>query len=237
MSELIISVRNLEEALLVANAGAKWIDVKEPTRGSLGAATFVVRDEIAAGLAAWPQLCLSAADGELTDWQASTQLATLANAYQFAKVGLSRCADVSNWQSRWHNWRTQLAEQTQPVLVYYADGDRHGQPTITELQQLIDCEQIQWLLIDTFDKSGPSLCELLNHSELSHLVQQFRQFLPNIVLAGKVRCDQFQQLTQYHPQAIAVRSAVCSASNEPSARTGQLNRLQLQECLQHFDVI
>ncbi len=57
--------------------------------------------------------------------------------------------------------------------MYYADGDRYGQPTVIELLQLIDREQIQWLLIDTFDKYGPSLCDLLNHSKMSHLVQQF----------------------------------------------------------------
>ena len=41
MSGLLVSVRNVEEALAALEGGASLIDVKEPSRGPLGRAALV----------------------------------------------------------------------------------------------------------------------------------------------------------------------------------------------------
>src|SRR5205085_11196960 len=48
--KLLVSVRSAAEATLALRGGADWIDVKDPTRGSLGAATMATICDVAAVL-------------------------------------------------------------------------------------------------------------------------------------------------------------------------------------------
>ena len=48
--KLLVSVRNVEEALLAADGGADFIDLKEPGRGALGGLPIATIREIAGAL-------------------------------------------------------------------------------------------------------------------------------------------------------------------------------------------
>src|SRR3954454_23697054 len=92
---LLVSVRSAAEALAALAGGADVIDVKEPNRGSLGAAdddTIAAVVEAVAGRA-----FVSAAFGELVELSASSngdRRRALVAGVSLFKVGLAQCATI-----------------------------------------------------------------------------------------------------------------------------------------------
>ena len=66
MAQLLVSIRDTAEAELINNCKVAIVDVKEPSRGSLGAATPNMLEAISR-IIPQPQT-LSFAAGELSDW-------------------------------------------------------------------------------------------------------------------------------------------------------------------------
>lgn len=64
--QLLVSVRNAEEAVQAADSGADIIDVKEPEFGSLGFAGGATIREVVDAVAG--RIPVSAALGECLDW-------------------------------------------------------------------------------------------------------------------------------------------------------------------------
>src|SRR6187402_1196662 len=121
MTGLLISVRSADEAAIALAGGADVIDVKEPSRGALGAATPFVWDEVRQVVAG--RRPVSVALGELLDDDIE-ELASAAFGCEFAKIGLAGCQGSAGWMSRWVQTIGQLPPGVQPVPVAYADW--HG---------------------------------------------------------------------------------------------------------------
>ena len=119
MPRLLVSVRNATEANHAVQGGADLVDIKEPTRGSLGQADALIIREIAGSVGA--QRPLSAALGELIESNFEPPAADL----RFVKWGLSGCANVPNWPELLVE-RAIAAKRSNPacraVAVIYADG-------------------------------------------------------------------------------------------------------------------
>ena len=129
-SQLLVSVRSAAEALAALEGGAALIDVKEPSRGSLGRADAdVIRDVAAVVRKRRP---VSAALGEWADDTGDIPDAELA----YVKWGLAGCA-------RRPNWRQQLTERLtkqqrpQMVLVAYADWQCAQAPSVEEALRVL----------------------------------------------------------------------------------------------------
>ena len=110
MTQLLVSVRNADEAVAAVRGGAHIIDVKEPHQGSLGCATPEVIVAIAEAIREVndTQLPLSLALGELPEWQFSDRdvlrEAIQTAAPQFLKLGLADVATGhgnSSWIIEW----------------------------------------------------------------------------------------------------------------------------------------
>src|SRR5262245_56402457 len=117
---LLVSVRTASEAKLARIWGASLIDVKEPSRGSLGRAQDVVIQAVLSEIAG--ALPVSAALGELRD---SAPLPWEWQSLAFVKWGLSGCAGI--------DWRSMLCKSAERlgsrvVIVAYADADNAQSP-------------------------------------------------------------------------------------------------------------
>jgi uncharacterized protein (UPF0264 family) len=229
MTHLMVSVRNLEEALLVRDCGVRWIDVKEPLHGSLGAADPEVWEQIAGAVSFDEAITLSAACGELIEWVAEEDLAqeslTKLEHYSFAKLGLSHCAG-RRWPTLWHAWAEQLPAATKPVLVAYADASRANSPSLSELLDFATQTPLGAVLLDTFTKDNGGLLDFLNFDELKSFAQRVQQLELPLVLAGNLRLEWLEQLLSLQPTLLAVRGAVCGDSvvskNNKTHRAGDL---------------
>jgi (5-formylfuran-3-yl)methyl phosphate synthase len=106
--QLLVSVRNAQEAVIAADSGADIVDVKEPDRGSLGfAGAATVRDVVDAVADRMP---VSAALGECLDWSMENRdmnalrFDGMEQSLSFVKMGLARLhstAAGNEWVSRW----------------------------------------------------------------------------------------------------------------------------------------
>ncbi len=227
MPQLLVSVRNADEARVALEAGVRIIDVKEPERGPLGAAhPDVVRDVVAAVGARVP---VSVACGELlaaprepgpmpTDHADTGAL----HGVNFVKWGLAGCGTCADWVGA---WRRQLqgrglephsaVHRPTVVAVAYADWRPANAPSpqaVLEGAVRVGCGA---LLIDTFEKStslqrARGLVDWLPTIELARLLADARKSGLLVALAGSLRSEEIPQLVrEFQPDVIAVRGAAC----------------------------
>jgi uncharacterized protein (UPF0264 family) len=200
---LLVSVRSVEEALLVAAAGVDLIDLKEPRSGALGALPPATLRAIVAALREGGFVQpVSATVGDLPMDDVAPLLAQVAAVaacgVDWVKVGIDPrqpgAAAVLD----------ALAACPQPVVpVLLADGGL-PEPLVASA-----CARFPLLMADTFDKRGGSLFERVDESALSRLVAQARAHGRQVGLAGSLRIDQFDRLQRLGPDFAGFRGAVC----------------------------
>lgn len=221
-TKLLVSVANAAEALVAVENGAQLIDVKDPTRGSLGAASPAVCQAVLAAVG--ERVPVSAALGELQDLNVNS-LATQTTGMRFAKVGLAGFANDANWEQRWVEWRRALPEKVNPVAVMYADWQTAAAIAPAHVMSKIVMQQrCRVVLIDTCDKSLGSLLQIWKGEELQRICQLIRDAGATLVLAGSLRLTNLPQVLPLHPDYVAVRGAVCRGS-----RAGQLTGALVRE--------
>jgi uncharacterized protein (UPF0264 family) len=219
MTKLLISVRSAEEAQIALEEGADLIDVKEPSRGSLGAADIATIAEIVERVAG--RVPLSAALGELLD--AARLPGALAGQLRYAKFGLAGCAMQPGWVRRWEQAIDALERRTMPAAVAYVDWKTALAPdpwdVLTHAIRL-GCGAI---LLDTCDKSLGSLRDHVVLSELGRLIDAAQQGGLKCALAGSLGWDEINGLLPLAPDYVAVRGCVCVGD-----RTSRLDRQRVR---------
>ncbi|MGA0040984.1 MAG: (5-formylfuran-3-yl)methyl phosphate synthase [Pirellulales bacterium] len=216
---LLVSVRSAAEAEDAVLGGADIVDVKEPSAGSLGAASAEVCCQIAqavTGRVPWTMACGELADGaaRIAEHLAATweQLVAAADPPAFplaVKVGLAACAGRP-WVAELKELARALPTGVRQVAVIYADSAACGAPTAAEILRATADLRPLAVLVDTFDKQAAGL---LGHCHVSQL-QAWRDAAAAadaaFVLAGKLQFADFHRLSPVRADIIAVRSAVCS---------------------------
>ena len=227
MTGLLVSVRDAAEAEAALRGGAALIDVKEPLHGSLGAASPEVWQQVRNVVP--PNVPCSAALGELTDItdeQVDHWRSTLAG-YQYAKLGLAGCGEMSNWQRRWQAILHELPPETRPVAVVYADWQSACAPSPDKTLSAAIENSCSALLIDTFDKSCGSISTYFSLQELKHFLSAARFANLTTVLAGSLTPALIRELLPLEPDFLAVRGAVCRGG-----RTGTVDESLVADLVQ-----
>jgi uncharacterized protein (UPF0264 family) len=209
MTQLLVSVRSAAEARIALEAGASLIDVKEPTRGSLGRAEDAVIRGVVAEVAG--RRPVSAALGEWAEGGREIPPAKLA----FVKWGLAGCARRP-WQ---HDLGRLLDRQSSPqvVLAAYADWECAQAPSVDEVFEVARRYPGSVLLVDTHCKEAnnvvrkqrPTLLDWLPLAWIEDLCGRCRDAHVKIALAGSLGLDEINSLRNARPDWFAVRGAVC----------------------------
>lgn len=224
MTRLLISVRDADEAATALAGGVDLLDIKEPDRGALGAASP----------AAWRSV-LSIAEGRVPTSAALGELLelpqhddTLLARFQYAKIGLAGCAAHGDWLQRWRQALQRLPHTVAPVAVVYGDWTVcHAPPP----QQIVDqsaglgCRAV---LFDTHTKSGGNLFSYLPVNQLKRLVATIRAAGQQVVLGGSLQRQAITIACGLSPDYIAVRGAACRGNRNGSVdldRVRSLNEL------------
>lgn len=187
-ARLLISVRDLEEALDAVIGGGDIIDFKEPTRGPLGSVSPDVWGAAAERFASPRQrssIRLSAALGEAAD--AATVAADVPSEFRFAKVGPSGCRCRGDLLEAWTAVRQGLSETTELVGVAYADSRRADCLPPEQILEASFGFGLSRLLIDTYQKSGRSSVHSLGWHRLRRLGLLANRYGIRLVLAGSLR--------------------------------------------------
>ena len=214
MTGLLVSVRSREEARAALAGGADLIDIKEPSRGSLGAAELNTWREIQETVGS--KVPISAALGELLDFAEET--VRHLHGMQYAKLGLAGCREACEWRQRWAAARALISCYAIPVAVAYADWQVAKSPTPDDVLQTAVDVGYDLLLLDTYQKSQGTLLDVMSVNELERFVKLARSHTIRVVLGGSLSSESILAVLHLAPDFIAVRGAVCRGT-----RTGNVD--------------
>lgn len=211
---LLVSVRDAAEVGPALEGGAAIIDVKDPARGSLGAARPTTVGEVAravAGRAPW-----TIAAGEIADYrpEAANQffaevVAAAGGPPAAVKFGLAGMAGRA-WREAWTAVLATVPAGSDRVAVAYADWRRVAAPdpcAVVAAGAALGCGV---LLIDTADKGAAGLFDSCSAAELTAWIGAARRAGMRVALAGKLTIDQIPAVGRFGTDVVALRSAVCS---------------------------
>jgi uncharacterized protein (UPF0264 family) len=218
---LLVSVRSQDEARAAVAGGAAIIDVKEPSRGSLGMAPSStwrrVREVVQ------PSTMVSVALGELADW-VTTEPVVIPdqdwNGIDFRKVGLADAGPA--WRDRWCQLRSRMPghSSTRPedrprwVAVAYLDWEAARAPDPTSI---IDASATlgacPGILFDTWDKSR----RVAFGAEVRRWIGLAKESGLFVAMAGSLDEAAIRQLRPIGPDIFAVRGAACRGGDRNAA--------------------
>lgn len=222
---LLVSVRNLDEAEMVAKANVDVIDFKEPSSGALAPVAPEIWDLAASRFA---NLSLSAALGES---DTAVDLACqVPAAFRFAKVGPSRTFTSEHLGKIWN--QLPLPPRVELVPVAYADNGAAECPDAMEILQLTKRQGRSRMLVDTFVKDGRGLLNHLSTTEIANLLREARSAGIWIALAGSLTLGEVKSLRDQKliPNCWGVRGDVCIRPAETRStirRTGAIDRTRV----------
>ncbi len=200
--------------------GAGILDIKEPSRGALGMASLADLSLICATAQAVSPTAISAALGEVLDWQLAP-VPVLPPHLQYAKLGLAGLVQERYWSAMWRQLRAEFdvlrGKPLDWVAVAYADADRAGSPPVREVLEAAIEGDCRALLIDTYVKTGGRLAELIPASELRAIVKHAHAHQLAVAFAGRVCASDLPLLLPCEPDVIAVRGAACEAGVRESS--------------------
>ncbi len=217
---LLVSVRNASEALAAVRGGADLVDVKDPSAGSLGAAPIKDFHEIHTAVSG--ERPVTAALGDANDETAIEKIAkTFAGAgATFVKVGFAGVHDARRVRTLTEavtRGARGAGNGTAVVVVAYADERRVGTLSPPALAEVASVAGVEGLLIDTADKSGPGLRDLVGSHTLTAWVAEAHNAGLFAALAGKLTADDLGWVRDAGADIAGVRGAACE-----NGRVGQV---------------
>jgi uncharacterized protein (UPF0264 family) len=221
MTRLLVSVRSADEALAALAGGADLIDVKEPSRGALGAADPQTWRAVCAAVDG--RAPVSAALGELLG--SSLDLSSSVG-LSYVKAGLAGAVHDPRWRDRLQGVQQSLPASTQLVAVAYADAERAETPSPWQVLDAALALQLSVLLIDTFDKAQGDVWSALSDDELRELIRAANQAKLRVALAGSLTLMTLPRALALSPDWIAVRGAACEDGRSGEVSTARVRALR-----------
>lgn len=218
MIRMLVSVRSVEEALLVAEGGADFIDLKEPALGALGGLPeATIREIVAALRERGSTLPISATIGDVPMHELDEILARVAAVggcgVDIVKVGIERTPSAGAVLRA-------LAGCSRPLVpVFIADRGLDERAVSLALSL-----GFAGVMVDTADKRAGSLFEALPIEAVARFVAMAREAGAMVGVAGALRREQAALIAQLQPDFAGFRSAVCAGE-----RSGALDVSRLRE--------
>jgi uncharacterized protein (UPF0264 family) len=202
MTGLLASVTNPKEAAIALEAGADIIDLKDPSRGALGALSVTRIERIVAAID--HRCSVSATVGDLPakpDLIGQAVRATAATGVAYVKVGLFGSAYFDDCLD---TLAQQASAGVRLIAVLFADLA----PDFKTLAMLADAG-FTGAMLDTADKSRGGLRRHMTVERLDEFVRQARQSELMTGLAGSLRCEDINPLLATKPDYLGFRTALC----------------------------
>jgi uncharacterized protein (UPF0264 family) len=217
---LLVSVRDRDEAVVAAAAGAAIIDVKEPDRGPLGRADPAVTAAILSAVAGRAPVTLAGGElaagveailGHVAD--VLERLPAEAAPPVAVKAGPAGIAPRS-WRDSFARLRAGLPAGIEPVAVAYADSQAAAAPPPEViLEQAVEAG-ITTMLIDTFDKRGPGLFAVATAERLRSWIAGAAAGGVSIALAGRLSAADVGAGFDLGAAVCGVRTAACQGGRQ-----------------------
>lgn len=221
-TRILVSVRNVDEALLAAGGGADFIDLKEPRAGALGGLPITTITQVVNALRqAGSRLPISATIG---DWpmQPNQPFAPLlAQVRAVAECGVSYVKVGIERDLRAGELLRQLAACGHPVVPVFIADRGLAMAQVRQACQL----GFPGLMVDTADKQAGSLFDVLEMPALRDFLQCVREAGALAGLAGALRMQHLPAVLELGPDFAGFRSAVCTTDRGSALDPQRLRKL------------
>jgi uncharacterized protein (UPF0264 family) len=231
---LLVSVRNAEEAAQALAGGADVIDAKDPAKGAMGPVPAQVFREIRRLVGdARP---VTAAIGDASDAIATERAAreSAAAGARFVKVGFAGIASTTTIAdivaAAVFGSRTASVEKTGVVAVAYADAARVASAAFDDLLATSSLSGAEGVLVDTADKRGPGLRQLVTPETLARWVAAAHDAGLFIAVAGNLTADDLGFVRDSGADIAGVRGAACEGGRNG---TVSVEKVRLLAAAQH----
>jgi uncharacterized protein (UPF0264 family) len=226
---LLVSVRNAEEAASALAGGADVIDAKDPAAGALGAVTMEVFREIRTlvGDARPVTAALGdASDANATERAARTSAAAGARFVKVGFAGIDNTATIADiLAAAVFGSRTASSEKTGVVAVAYADAASVASVAFDDLLTVGSQSGAEGMLVDTANKRGPGLRQLITPETLSRWVAGAHDAGMFIAVAGKLTADDLSFVRDSGADIAGVRGAACEGGRTGRVSAEKVRRL------------
>ena len=230
--KLLVSIRDRQEAGDALAGGADIIDAKDPASGALGAVSVETLRHIRAAAPAAHQL--SAALGD-ADTEAATERRASAYAKagaRLVKIGFAGIADTKRVASRLAaavlGARSGSAGRCGVVGVAYADAHRVASLPPGALASIAADAGAVGVLIDTADKDGPGVRDLLTQQALREWITNAHNAGLLAAVAGKLRADDLTFVREAGADIAGVRGAACEGGRTGHVTADLVRALQVR---------
>ena len=223
---VLVSVRDVAEARLVAAAGVDFIDLKEPSRGALGGLDVqAIVDIVRLLRGAGARISATIGDFPVDAVEAILDRveAVAATGVDLVKVGLPGRGGPA--AMRLLDRLRASGHALVPVLL----ADQGLAPAFVDA---VAARGFAGMMADTARKGAGSLFAMIAEAEIAHLVAAARKAGCLVGLAGALRHDELPRLRAASPDFAGFRSAVCHGD-----RTGTLDPDRLAALVRALHVV
>ncbi|MSR30124.1 MAG: hypothetical protein EXR99_01340 [Gemmataceae bacterium] len=220
MPELLVSVRNVGEARIAKEAGADWIDVKEPLRGPMGRPDKDVARRI---LAACESRFTSCAMGELLTLGA--EILESWPSFHFKKFGLSGWGQNESVTMQKLQY-VREKEKARGVPVLYADHEQcQALPVLLGIKKVVETG-FTALVVDTWGKKSGWLGQFLDFRVMRKIQDYCQKHGLRWGLAGSLNESRIHILLGQgiQPDWFGLRGGVCFKSS----RLGRISERKIR---------
>lgn len=220
--KLLVSPTDEKDAIEAVKGGADIIDVKDPSVGSLGAASpeliRLVKRVVGEGIP------VSAAIGDVPNLPGTIAQAALGASIagaDFVKVGLYGTRNHEEARRVLHSVVHALEEfgrDSVAVAALYADHARAGTMDPMDLPRIAEGINVGVVMVDTAVKDGKNLFDFMSTERVAKFVDVSREQNFRVALAGSLSGESFKKATLLRPDIVGVRTAALSGGNRDSGR-------------------
>lgn len=201
MTQLLISVKNVEEALIALDAGAEIIDLKDPSIGALGALDLITSEQIVKAIN--KRVILSSTVGE--QHKNVSELAAAICAYEKIGVDIIKIAvnDLFTHLDFKSEINKLIEKKIKLVAVFFAE-DEINWPQLKQISKL----GFYGAMIDTKQKKK-DITQIVSLIDLQNFTQTCIFHHLKSGLAGSLKLQHINQLTHLNPSYMGFRGGVC----------------------------
>ncbi len=214
--KLLVSPKNIEEAIITVNSGVDYVDCKNPDEGSLGANFPWIIKQMKDLIPESSSQKLSATIGDFPYLPGSASLAALGAAVSGAdiiKVGLKGPKNVEEGVDLMEKVVKAVKNYNKDIKIVaagYADYKRiKTSPDFLAIPIIAAESGCNIAMLDTFIKDGKGLFDFLSVKQLMDFKTTSKQLNLEIALAGNLMKESISKIKKISPDIIGVRSIVC----------------------------
>lgn len=228
---VLVSPKDLSEAMEAIEGGADIIDVKNPSEGSLGANFPWVIKEVA-DIARKYGKKVSATTGDMPFKPGTASLAALGAAIagaDYIKIGLYGVRSVEEAEEMIKvvvRAVKDFDDEREVVIAGYGDFYRINSIDPLKLPLISAKHGADVVMVDTAIKDGTSIFDHMKIEDMRKFVRMAKENGLLCALAGNLGWDHIKVLKELSPDIIGVRTVVCERGRNSSIKKVLVKRLK-----------